>query len=288
MQLAIRHRTLYRYAEPALRVTQALRLWPAVVDGQRIIDWRVEVDDRRLKSITTDGFANPVATHTADGAVSEVRIEVVGLVDTSDRQGIVGGTVERLPTRFFLIETPLTRVDESIRSLAAEVPTAENDIARLHALCNHVRDRVDYIPGQTDAETTASEALAHGAGVCQDHAHLLTTAARVLGFPARYVSGYLCAGADSGEAASHAWAEIFVADVGWIGFDAANRICPNEFYVRIACGRDYHDAAPVRGVHQGGQTESLEVSVSISESPSTRASQKNSMSSGSAGQGTEQ
>ncbi|HET9032212.1 MAG TPA: transglutaminase family protein [Dokdonella sp.] len=266
MFLSIRHRTQYRYAEPALRVTQALRLWPALVDGQRVIDWRVEVDGRRLKSITTDGFANPVATHTADGAVSEVRIDVFGQVETSDRQGVVSGTVEQLPTRFFLIETPLTHVDESIRALAAELPAGDNDIARLHALCNQVRDRVDYIPGQTDAQTTASEALAHGAGVCQDHAHLLTSTARVLGYPARYVSGYLCAGVEGGEAASHAWAEVFVADIGWIGFDAANRICPNEYYVRIACGRDYHDAAPVRGVHQGGRSESLEVNVSINES----------------------
>lgn len=266
MRLAIRHRTLYRYAEPAVRVTQALRLWPARVDGQRGFDWRVAVNGRSLKSITTDGFANPVATHTADGAVSEIRIEVSGQVETSDLQGIVSGTIERLPTRFFLIETPLTHVDDSIRALAAEVPSAENDIARLHALCNHVRDRVDYITGQTDAETTASEALAHGAGVCQDHAHLLVSAARVMGYPARYVSGYLCAGIAGDDAASHAWAEVFVDDIGWIGFDAANRICPNEYYVRIACGRDYHDAAPVRGVHQGGKSESLEVSVSISES----------------------
>lgn len=277
MYLTIRHRTHYRYAEPALRVTQALRLWPAKVDGQRTIDWNVEVDGRRLKSITTDGFANPVATHTADGAVSEVSIVVSGQVETSDRQGVVSGTVEQLPTRFFLIETPLTHIDDSIRALSAEVPTEENDIARLHALCNHVRDRVDYLPGQTDAETTASEALARGAGVCQDHAHLLTSAARVLGYPARYVSGYLCAGVQGADAASHAWAEIFVADIGWIGFDAANRICPNEYYVRIACGRDYHDAAPVRGVHRGGKSESLEVSVSISESaPDTDSSKRKS------------
>ncbi|HMM68030.1 MAG TPA: transglutaminase family protein [Dokdonella sp.] len=267
MRLAIIHRTRYHYAEPALRVTQALRLWPAATSGQKVHDWRVDVDGVRLPYATTDGFGNPVATHTTDGVVEDVRIDVSGVVETEDRHGIVEGTVERLPVRFFLFETPLTRVDDSIRDLAAQVPAADGDIERLHRLCNHVRDRVDYVPGQTDAETTASEALAHGAGVCQDHAHLLAAAARALGYPARYVSGYLCAGAEGAEAASHAWAEIHIADIGWVGFDAANRICPNEFYVRIACGRDYHDAAPVRGVHQGGKSESLEVSVSISEAP---------------------
>ncbi|MEP6882975.1 MAG: transglutaminase family protein [Dokdonella sp.] len=269
MRLEVRHRTQYRYAEAALRVTQALRLWPAAVDGMKVFEWRVLVDDRLINTVTTDGFANPVATHTTDGAVDGVRIDVHGLVEIEDRQGVVSGTVERLPGRFFLIETPLTHIDSSIRAMVAELPSESEPIARMHALCNHVRDRLDYLPGQTDAETTASEALAHGAGVCQDHAHLLAAAARVLGFPARYVSGYLSAGVDGDEAASHAWTEILLPDIGWIGFDAANRICPNEHYVRIACGRDYRDAAPVRGVHQGGRSESLEVSVRISESAAT-------------------
>lgn len=271
MLLSIHHTTRYHYAEPALRVTQALRLWPAPCEGQRIRDWRVEVDGHKLPTSTTDGFGNPVATHTADGAVPGVRIEVRGQVETKDRQGVLGAMDEWLPPGFFLYETPLTAIDPAIRALAAELPaTQAGDIARLHALCNLIRDRVDYVPEQTDAETVAAEALARGAGVCQDHAHLLAATARVLGYPARYVSGYLCAGVQGGEAASHAWTEIHVADIGWVGFDAANRICPNEYYVRIASGRDYHDAAPVRGVHQGGVTETLDVSVTISE---TQASQ---------------
>ena len=282
MRLSIRHRTHYRYAEPALRVTQALRLWPAQVDGLEVFDWRVEVDGKTLPTVTTDGFANPVATHTADGLVDEVRIDVVGHVETKDRQGLVQGTIERLPIRFFLIDTPLTETSDAIRQLAAGVDADGNDVARLHALCNHIRDRLDYLPGQTDARTTADAALRHGAGVCQDHAHLLIAAARVLGYPARYVSGYLCAGVADAEAASHAWAEIHVNDLGWVGFDAANRVCPDEHYVRIACGRDYHDAAPIRGVHRGGKTESLEVSVSISksEAPATSSNRHRSASSG--------
>lgn len=265
MLLSIRHTTQYHYAEPALRVTQALRLWPAPCTGQRVRDWRVEVDGCRLPTSTSDGFGNPVATHTADGAVTGVRIDVRGQISTQDRHGVLGDREEWLPPEFFLYQTPLTAIDDAIRELAGQVPeTADGDITRLHALCNLVRDRVDYVPEQTDAETAAAEALAHGSGVCQDHAHLLAACARTLGYPARYVSGYLCAGA-GGDAASHAWAEIHVDDIGWVGFDAANRICPNEYYVRIASGRDYHDAAPVRGVHQGGMTETLEVSVDISE-----------------------
>lgn len=273
MRLHVHHTTQYRYAEPALRVTQALRLWPASCDGQRVSDWTVLVDGKRLPRSTIDGFANPVATHTADGPVDGVRIEVSGYVETETRHGIVSGTVEPLPADYFLYETPLTHIDATIRDLAAQVPAADGDIQRMHNLCNFIRDRLDYVPGETDALTTASQALANGAGVCQDHAHLLCAAARALGYPARYVSGYLCAGVEGDDAASHAWAEVYLSDVGWVGFDAANRICPDEHYVRIACGRDYRDAAPVRGIHQGGEAETLEVSVSISETHSQRQSQ---------------
>ncbi|MEO8803589.1 MAG: transglutaminase family protein [Rudaea sp.] len=263
MLLSIRHTTQYRYAEPALRVTQAVRLWPTACTSQRVASWQVDVEGRRLSSSNSDGFGNRVATHTADGPVTGIRIDVRGEVETRDTQGVLDAGNEPLPPEYFLYATPLTRIGASIHDLAISTPQADGDIARLHGLCNLVRDRLDYVPGQTDAQTTASQALANGAGVCQDHAHVLIAAARALEYPARYVSGYLCAGVDGGDAASHAWAEIHVPDIGWVGFDAANRICPDEHYVRLACGRDYHDAAPIRGVHQGGVEETLEVSVQI-------------------------
>jgi transglutaminase-like putative cysteine protease len=266
MQLHIRHTTQYRYAEPALRVTQALRLWPTPGSGQRVREWRVDIDGKRLVSSATDGFGNPVATHTADGPVNCIRINVSGRVDTRNTQGLLEDSVEPLPPPFFRYATALTTADDAIRELAQKAEPGDGDIARLHRLCNVVRDRLDYIPGQTDTDTTAVAALQNGAGVCQDHAHLLIAAAVTLGYPARYVSGYLSAGDEGGDAASHAWAEIHVQDLGWVGFDAANRICPDEHYVRIACGRDYHDAAPVRGVRHGGVAETVEVSVHIRES----------------------
>ena len=267
MQLSIKHRTSYRYAEPAQRVSQAFRLWPAPCAGQRIRDWLVEVNGRRLQATCVDGFANPAATHTTEGLLDCIRIDVSGHVDTSNRHGVLGGSVETLPPELFLYETPLTAVNDAIRALASQAADTQGDVPRLHVLCNQVRDHLDYVPEQTDSQTTAIEALANGAGVCQDHAHVLSAAARTLGFPARYVSGYLCSGDEDMPAASHAWTEIFVRDLGWVGIDAANRMSPNEHYFRIACGRDYRDAAPVRGLHHGGIEETLEVSVRIVPTP---------------------
>jgi transglutaminase-like putative cysteine protease len=269
MQLHVHHATTYRYAEPAHRLMQALRLWPALGNEQNVRSWIVRIDGQRIDFTCHDGFGNPAASHQLEGPVDCVRIEVQGRVDTRDTHGVLHGTVEALPAAFYLASTPLTAADAALVALAAEIPD-DDPLPRLHRLCHLVRERIDYQPERTDAGTSAAQALAAGAGVCQDHAHVMIACARALGFPARYVSGYLCSTSDDEDSASHAWAEIHVTDLGWVGFDAANRVCPDPHYVRVACGRDYHDAAPVRGLRVGGGGESLEVSVRIARAQSAQ------------------
>lgn len=265
MKLHIVHQTEYRYDEPAYLITQALRMWPQSTSGQRVGTWNVEVDGHALRPTCRDGFGNAVASHTIDSDVDGVRLSVRGEVETEDLHGVYGIGDEVLPPVFYLFPTALTGATEGISELAQSAAgKGGDDVERLHRLSNAVRDRVDYLAYQTDAETTAAEAFKAGVGVCQDHAHILIAAARSLDYPARYVSGYLCATGE-GAAASHAWAEVFVEHLGWVGFDAANRQSPDEKYVRVACGRDYRDAAPVRGVRLGGIAETLDVDVSIIE-----------------------
>ncbi|MCC6594105.1 MAG: transglutaminase family protein [Xanthomonadales bacterium] len=265
MQIVIDHATTYRYDQPALRVHQVLRLWPFPGVGQVIRDWRVDIDGRRIRPTSRDGFGNPVATHVLDHPVQALTLHVRAEVETLDRHGVVGHTEDSLPPAYFVHPTALTTADEAIVTLAhGAARGADGEIARLHRLSAAVRARIAYRPQVTDVATPAAAALAAGAGVCQDHAHVLLAGARALGYPARYVSGYLCAG-EQHAAASHAWVEIFVAELGWIGFDAANHICPDERYVRVATGRDYRDAAPVRGVRVGGGSEGLEVVVRVGD-----------------------
>jgi transglutaminase-like putative cysteine protease len=265
MHLVIHHSTTYRYDEAASRIFQALRLWPIPGSGQVIRDWQVRLDGQRVVPTCRDGFGNPAATYVVDREVDSLRIAVYAEVQTQDRQGVLGDSVEPLPPAFFLNSTALTAPDPLLRELAGEcVDSGDGEIAWIHRLCTLVRDRIDYQPDATHVATSAAEALTKGAGVCQDHAHVLIATARILGFPARYISGYLCAGAGT-DAASHAWAEVFISGLGWVGFDAANRLCPDERYVRVAVGRDYRDAAPVRGVRHGGLAETMEVSVQIGD-----------------------
>ncbi|MGB4909077.1 MAG: transglutaminase family protein, partial [Tabrizicola sp.] len=117
------------------------------------------------------------------------------------------------------------------------------------------------------AHTTAAEALALGEGVCQDHAHALVACARHRGLPARYVSGYLFATQDgTPHEAAHAWAELHIPGLGWVGFDPANRACPDARYIRLGSGFDAQDAAPIRGIARGGAREAMDVTVAVQQS----------------------
>jgi transglutaminase-like putative cysteine protease len=107
--------------------------------------------------------------------------------------------------------------------------------------------------------------LAQGAGVCQDYAHIFIATARYLNIPARYVSGYLMRPETTEQTAGHAWAEAHIDGLGWVGFDATNNVCPNDSYVRIGCGLDYRDAAPVSGVRIGFAAETLAVEVNVEQ-----------------------
>jgi transglutaminase-like putative cysteine protease len=268
MRIRICHETVYRYDQPASGVIQTLRLTPRNHDSQYVVFWRIDVsDDCRLDS-HEDAFGNITHTFTADGAFTELGIRVDGEVETQDTNGIVQGAIERFPPSLFLRETALTRPDTAILAFAREVRAGvgEDTLKLLHLLTERLHREIVFDTDPTHATTTAAESFALRRGVCQDLSHVLISAARSLGVPARYVGGYFHR-ADGVvlQEAGHAWAEAFVPDVGWVGFDPANGISPTDAHVRVAIGLDYLGAAPVRGARKGGGGEALTVKVHVDQ-----------------------
>lgn len=265
MRLQIRHDTTYEFHPPMRGVVQSLRLWPSRCEGQVIIDWTVTVDGATRGAAFRDGAGDKIETAVVLGPVESVVVSVAGTVETTDLAGVLRGHREKIKPAAYLRHTGYTKPDSALRDLArSAVDGVTGDLDRAHALCNAVRDAIAYTPGKTEHGTTAAEALAEGHGVCQDHAHALIAAALSLDIPARYVTGYLHAEGGIAEA-SHAWAELHVPDLGWVGFDPSNGMCPNEHYVRLGSGFDALDAAPIRGVAQGMGTEALKVDVNVVE-----------------------
>lgn len=267
MRLELRHVTTYRF-EPAMRgVVQSLRLTPARFDGQSVLHWSVEVPGAMRGAAFRDGAGDWVETVSLLGPVAELTVEVSGTVETADLAGVLRGHRERVPPAAYLRPTHVTQADVAVQALVAGAGGAgEAPLERAHRLADAVAAAIAFEPGLTEHGTTAAEALALGRGVCQDHAQVLIAAARHAGLPARYACGYLHA-TDAGgpHEASHAWAELHVDGLGWVGFDAANACCPDERYIRLGSGRDAADAAPIRGVARGQGAEAMEVSVAVSE-----------------------
>lgn len=267
MLISVRHVTHYVYAETVSYTVQSLRLTPAPFKGQHVAEWQVRVTGAMVPPLEfRDGFGNTVQLVTLSTPHSELTIEASGIVETENCNGVVTGLARSIPSRVFLKETPQTRPDAAIRALAQSA-AGTGTIETLHALSAAVRDKVEYVAGATDAHTSAAEALGDGKGVCQDHAHIFISAARTLGIPARYVTGYLVLDDPGAGPASahHAWAEAHVEALGWVGFDVANGICPTERYVRLACGLDAGYAAPIVGSRRGGADESLKVCVAVQQ-----------------------
>lgn len=264
MLISVRHVTHYAYAEPAGYTIQSLRLTPAPFKGLRVLDWTVHVPGAGPALQFRDGFGNLVSIVTVSSPHGDLTIEAGGTVETTDRDGVVAGLKHTCPPRVFLKETPQTEPAPAIRELAASV-TGKDPLDRLHGLMAAVRDRVDYVQGVTDAHTSAADALVDGKGVCQDHTHIFIAAARTVAIPARYVTGYLVMNDATPQEAHHAWAEAWVDNLGWVGFDVANRICPTDQYVRLACGLDAGSAAPITGSRRGGEAEKLDVTVVVQQ-----------------------
>lgn len=265
MQLHIRHETIYRYAEPVKRSVQNLRLTPRRDPIQRALSWTLHAPGRQHAQL--DAHGNVVHLLTVNEPHREIRILVNGVVETAEAPHAMLPNEGRLSPLAYLGDTSLTRADDAIagfaRKLGGAAPLSEPlllDLAR--AVCEGVR----YEKGATAVDESAARAFARGKGVCQDQAHVFIACCRVLGVPARYVSGYLHAERQA-EVASHAWVDAWLGrESGWLSIDVTHGERAGPAHCRLAVGRDYLDAGPVRGVRRGGGPEELHVLVNVATS----------------------
>lgn len=265
MDLHITHTTRYLYDTPVSYALQRLRLRPQDSPMQSVLKWDIEVTGGVLELTCFDHHGNCTDLINASRSVTELIVTATGIVRTEDRAGVFGKVYGAAPLWYFMQSTHLTQPNREMRTLARSVKSAADLLAGLHAVSDSVLKSVPYAIGETYSSTTAEEALSGGFGVCQDHAHIMIGVARAAGLPARYVSGYLMLEDRIDQDASHAWAEVHLPALGWVGFDVSNGISPDMRYVRLAIGRDAHDAAPIQGMRLGPGDESLIVTLQVQQ-----------------------
>lgn len=264
MRLSVDHRTTYRFAVPQARVVQLLRLTPGNTHDQTVAAWRIYLDcDARLRE-GRDGFGNLVTMLYAEGPLSTIEIALHGEVVTSHSAGVVLGVAEPLAPALFLRATPATTADAAIAAWVAGAAGEGALLERLHRLNAALHARFPVERERRGAVRAAADAFAGDDATPREQAQIFCAAARWLGAPARFVSGYhLWEVAGEHRPAPHGWAEAHVAGLGWIGFDPTTGLSPEETYVRVAVALDAAGAAPVAGSRLGEGAEELDVDVSV-------------------------
>jgi len=264
MRLRIRHTTRYAFDHPVSYGLQQLRKTPKSTHQQNVLKWKTLVEGGRRELGFEDHHNNRVELISFERDAKELIVTSEGELSLSDTHGVVGRHIGPAPLWLYRHQTERTRPGPGVKALLREV-SGETGLDRLHALMTLVGEAVAYEVGASHPDWTAEEALAAGRGVCQDHTHVFIAAARELGYPARYVSGYLMLDDRVEQDAMHAWAEAHVDLLGWVGFDPSNGISPDTRYVRVATGLDYAEAAPVTGTRIGGAGELLDVAIEVAQ-----------------------
>ncbi|HEX3508637.1 MAG TPA: transglutaminase family protein [Candidatus Dormibacteraeota bacterium] len=264
MRLEIVHSTRYKYSAPIAETVMEVRLQPMDGNGQRCLKFNLAVSSGIKPRTYRDGYGNHV--HYFNLVRPHTRLVVTSTSVVETGLGPDSDAGEELVQDFLRFRSPVKDVD-GVRELAARFPIADprsaGDVEQaLDALTLSISREFTYDRAVTDVYSAVDDVLALRAGVCQDFAHLFIAAARAMGVPTRYVSGYIHSPAGGGSSsASHAWAEGWVPGRGWVGFDATHPVRTSENHVRLAVGRDYSDAAPTRGIYVGSGIGSMEVRV---------------------------
>lgn len=147
--------------------------------------------------------------------------------------------------------------------------------AFLRNLSDTINDRLSYIRRERMGTQSAATTIDTGTGSCRDFAFLFMEAARHYGFAARFVTGYLNIASDNGQehtggGSTHAWAEVYLPEEGWVEFDPTNRIIGSPDLIRVAVTRTPYQAIPISGTYDqrfGTLFHGLEVDVRVASEP---------------------
>ncbi|HUK66588.1 MAG TPA: class II glutamine amidotransferase [Anaeromyxobacteraceae bacterium] len=278
------HRTVYRYQRPVERSSHLFRLMPADDRLQKLLAYELSISVDGTHREFDDVFGNRARRLEVDTPFSELSITADSRVEVLDTDPLSYRPLReraQIPVVWmpwhqqvlqpFLLPPELAESELRELSDYAMSFAVRNDFDLIDTLLdlNHsIFKEYDYTPGVTTVQTTPFEVYASRRGVCQDFTNLFMCLARLLGVPARYVCGYIFTGqkhANKRQAeASHAWAQVYLPEVGWKGFDPTNGILTQTGHVRVAVGRTYRDATPTSGtIYVGGGGEHLEVNVTV-------------------------
>ncbi len=299
--LEVQHETRYRYAAPVTLAHHLAHLQPIDDEHQALLAFDLDIDPQPEAQTTHlqpqgDGWTTTQRLFSLVQAHRHLRVRANSRLrvlprfaalqpeqspawdDLADSLRFSAGAPYQVAAQF-VYPSPFVPRLQALRSYAqasfsAGLPVVQGALALMQRMHHDFK----YQAHSTSIDTPLDQVLLHRRGVCQDFAHLMIGALRMLGLPARYVSGYLLTQppeggpAMLGADATHAWVQLWCPGTpgvptsggaaGWLDLDPTNQRVPGSGHVRLAVGRDFGDVTPLHGVIRGGGRHTLHVGVS--------------------------
>jgi len=273
----IKHITRYSYPGTVIDSANQVMLFPLDDSQQEVKKHDLIITHQPSVEVFTDYFGNKVGIFSVIKPHRELIIESIIEVITHETK-IPYNTIvaeagwenlkivcEQFPYMDFLLHENF-EFEEEVQAIVNDLmKSGATPFEIAQQMSAFVYNNFEYKKGITSVETKVDEIWKLKAGVCQDFAHILLVMLRMVGIPARYVSGYICPKNHElrGEGATHAWVEAYIPFHGWIGLDPTNNCIASDRHVRLAIGRNFSDCTPVKGTYKGSSEHTLEVSVTI-------------------------
>ncbi|MFC7060846.1 transglutaminase family protein [Halobacillus seohaensis] len=280
MKYLIEHTNYFYYDNDVDQSMNTVRLKPRTDECQRLISYRTEITPASLTKEHIDLWGNHVETFFIAHKHKDLVFKTISTVSiqkspfihmlkyTDEMRRIFHSELFHDHYLPYLNDTVYTFLyKHQVEEIVQTIGEATDPVQFAIDLTRFLHRSIVYDGTVTLVNTKAHEAWPLRAGVCQDYAHIMLGVLRAKGIPARYVSGYLYVGEDSalvGDSATHAWVEVMIPGIGWVGLDPTNNVEALENHIRIGTGRDYADVSPLQGVYRGGgQRSDVKVSVTL-------------------------
>ncbi len=286
MRYKLTHRTKYSYFEPVNTYHSLVCLQPRTLPGQICHVFSLDINPTPVELVArTDFFGNTIHYFSIDISHRELIVAAHSEVESFPKE-IAPHTLSlscpeahnyiwntrsiKIELLQYLLPSPFIQWDDEIKDFAK---SCFSDTLPLYdcvkKLCHKIFTEFDFVSNVTSVHTTLNTVLKERKGVCQDFSHLAIACLRSLGFPARYVSGYIETLPPPGKKklqgsdASHAWISAYIPSMGWCEFDPTNNLVPQEQHIITAYGRDYGDISPLKGIIFSSGKHTLSVAVDV-------------------------
>ena len=280
---SIRHLTRFRYKQPVSESIMEIRMHPRSDLSQHVLSFSLSVSPRCRVFSYRDHYGNDVQHFDIPGDHDQLVIVAESLVRhqieseppaflSPDAWGALDAMIAEGDYGEMLLPSTFAQFTPALLDLAKKLDVVRRDdpLMVVYELNKRMYEYFDYVPRSTKVDSPIDVAIASHKGVCQDFAHTMIALLRYIGIPARYVSGYLYRGREDHDRslpdASHAWVEVLMPYLNWVGLDPTNDLVAHNRHIRTAVGRDYADVPPTHGIFRGKTESELYVAVHVEAS----------------------